>query len=557
MVRDRLYFWLTILLLSLTIPARLARLNNSLWLDEAWVANSLVTPSFHDMFFFPAWVQVNPPLLLLWERWTIDLAGTTEIALRLVPEAAVLAGLVIAAIALRRWLCAPAALAAFTLLCVNYWLIKYSQEVKEYATDFLVSVVLMKLLGRYLRDATGRRRYLTLAGAAAAGMFLAYTAVFWIPGLVAASALTAEAGGLEWRRWRDVAWRRVAGAAGLWGLVFVSVDVVFIRTNETAKLRQYWQPDFLDLSHPLATAWQAVYTLGRLLEAGGPLAGIVGLGGAAFMGAAAFQAVVRGRAGEPAGRMVVLAGVFPLASVAVAAGLRAYPVLEYPRLLVFSLPSLALLTGYGVDLLLRRIAWSAAARRRLDHLVVGGCAAAALASQVLFAFTSHSHEDNRPAMKYIGSRLRPDDVVFVHGGMYEQFEYYGVRLDIHPKHVYIGNEDWPCCVKGDIKKATDPSVWSFEDDLREAAERARGRRLWLLMPAGDSGHWSSGIRGKIDAVPRLLEADGCTWRRKRLFGQTLVERWRCDSPSQTRYSGASQTSGPEPAWLPVLPARRD
>src|SRR5580658_7233610 len=60
-------------------------MSRSLWLDEAWVANSVQAPSLSGMFYYPGWLQVNPPLFLLLVRGVVRLAGASNAAFRLIP----------------------------------------------------------------------------------------------------------------------------------------------------------------------------------------------------------------------------------------------------------------------------------------------------------------------------------------------------------------------------------------------------------------------------------------------------------------------------------------
>src|SRR5580698_6394205 len=60
-------------------------MGRSLWLDEAWVANSVQAPSLSAMFFRTDWLQINPPLFLLLVRWVVRVLGLSSASLRLVP----------------------------------------------------------------------------------------------------------------------------------------------------------------------------------------------------------------------------------------------------------------------------------------------------------------------------------------------------------------------------------------------------------------------------------------------------------------------------------------
>jgi hypothetical protein len=305
------------------------------------------------------------------------------------------------------------------------------------------------------------------------------------------------------------------------------VYIVFVRPNRTLELIQAFQSSYLDLHHPLASLQRLISTIGELLVAfPGLFPSMVGIAATALAAYATVRAIVESRAGEQRGLMLALSGALPLACALAAGALGLYPVLDFPRMLLFALPSVALLLGQSTDVLLTPLIHSQAHQPGLRVTVVGVCIAAVAASQVIFLRYPRPAEENRPAMAFVKSRLDPGELLFVHGGMYEQFKYYRTALGFYPEHLYIGNE-WPCCATGDRKEATSPSVKGMESDLLEAARRARGHRLWLLFPAGLVGHWSAAFRDKIHAASTILIRGGCKQEVRRLFGETLVESYSC------------------------------
>ena len=527
---DRAYLLLGGFLLLLSLPARFAALNKSIWLDEAWVANTVLEPSLHDMFFSKAWLQSTPPLFLLLERWTVGLAGSSEASFRILPLAASLAGLLFAAQALRRWLSPPAALLGLTLLCGNYWVIKYAQQAKQYGSDFCVSGLLLLLVGRCLEDGTSQRRLAALVSAGAVVMFLSYTAVYWLPTVLICAVIPAEPDAARGLQWSDLRWKRLAWAAGFVAPSLAILYLVFIRPSRSVAQTRAFQDAFPDLTHPLSTLQQFISNVGLLLVSlEGALALSAGLAAVALAVYAAARAVLKARSGQAADLMVLLAGVFPLGCALTAGVLKMYPVFHYPRMLLFALPSLALWLGYAIDALLELAArrWGRSVESLLRAPLFVGCAAAVLVSQFIYFHFPRPAEENRPAIAFIQSRQEPDDLVFIHGGMYEQFKYYRTAMAFRPRRVYIGAENWPCCATGDVAEATDPAAKDFADDLSEAARRARGHNLWLLVPAGTVGHWSSEIRGNIDAIPTILARVGCRPEEQKLNGQTLVASYAC------------------------------
>jgi len=62
-------------------------ITRSLWLDEAWVANSVLERTWSGLFYYPDWLQTSPPLFLAVERLTVWLLGLSNFAFRLYPGA--------------------------------------------------------------------------------------------------------------------------------------------------------------------------------------------------------------------------------------------------------------------------------------------------------------------------------------------------------------------------------------------------------------------------------------------------------------------------------------
>jgi hypothetical protein len=65
----------TIALLAFILVLGLYGIGRSLWLDEAWVANSINAPALGGMFHYPNWLQTSPPLFLLLARGAVGMFG--------------------------------------------------------------------------------------------------------------------------------------------------------------------------------------------------------------------------------------------------------------------------------------------------------------------------------------------------------------------------------------------------------------------------------------------------------------------------------------------------
>src|SRR5580658_8587435 len=73
------------LLLAATLALGIYGIDRSLWLDEAWVANSVLAPSLAGMFYYPGAFQTTPPLFLLLTRAAVHTFGLSSAVFRVVP----------------------------------------------------------------------------------------------------------------------------------------------------------------------------------------------------------------------------------------------------------------------------------------------------------------------------------------------------------------------------------------------------------------------------------------------------------------------------------------
>lgn len=75
---------ITLVVICGLIP-RVAGLSGSLWLDEAWVANSVMAPSILGVLYYETHLQVSPPMFLLMVRFAVGILGLSNEVLRVTP----------------------------------------------------------------------------------------------------------------------------------------------------------------------------------------------------------------------------------------------------------------------------------------------------------------------------------------------------------------------------------------------------------------------------------------------------------------------------------------
>jgi len=522
---------LTLIVFAVVIAAglstHLSRMRVSLWLDEAWVANSIVAPTFSRMLYYDRWVQSTPPLFLTLSRLVRSVFGSSEVSLRAVAWLAGAAGVVILAGVLRRMFPEILALFGTALLLTNYYAGSYAQQVKQYSTDLLASIVFFALTWTCLEHPP-RFRTLVLIGCGC--ILLSYVSVFWLPGLVV----------VYWLAGRDAAATPDApprsasrgliaagGLAAIYGTSALATLLVFVKPNLGPRLVGAQKDRFIGSGgwwRSLGRFSQNVCDL-LLPQANAPtrLVSWV-LGAIALIGLA--RCVVGFARGDRRSTQLFMVAVPPLIVGMLMSVARQYPLLVYPRYVIWMLPSLIALTIFAVEPVWRWCVRVSGGWLATGQALVAGaciCLAAISAGAFIQARRRVPAEDVRGAYALLRQRVQPDDTVYVHGGTTEQFEFYRNREQWSPEHIYWGFTGWPCCPLNLQSRVTNRTARVLKTELDDLARIRRGR-LWILLPGVEAGKWSSYMAPLMRNVPALMQPAG--WRtvnKTYLPGATLYE----------------------------------
>jgi hypothetical protein len=505
-------------------PARLGIMRASIWNDEAWVANSILAPSWKEMFYYPRWLQSSPALFLALERLLTKVFGPSEPALRLLPLLAGLLAIPVLAIALRKLFNPVSALCGTSLVIANVWAAKYPQQVKQYGSDLFASALLCLLITRYC-DRPDRRNFTLLVGGSFVASFLANTALFMGPSVIAAVAL----GPL----WRPPSYRRAVRlkiAITSFILCGALNYLVFIRSNRGPTLVESWADSCLSLSHPFTSARDLFSSFGDLLVPQAfPVTAYLGSAMVLAVAAGAVIALIGSARGSKKAVMILLLGPLPIAVAMASSLLGQYPLLHYPRMLLWALPCCAALLATTLDPLFnafrQRIARGNEAP--IFYSTAVACLFLVLVLDLGVRRYPRPTERNSEAMRLLRQSMGPSDVLLVHRRMLEQYDYYSRLQGWAARRVYVGNTDWPCCPRNGPAVFINPGIQSYDEDLRRAAALIqRPAQVWMFLPSGQRGH-SESFRWKIEATPGLMQGQSCYETHREGFDQSLVLAYQC------------------------------
>ena len=391
---------LLLVLLGAAIRIRQWAVGRSLWLDEALIGESLVSRDYTALVSEPLLHNQAAPVLWLWaERLAIDLLGTDERVLRIVPMLAGFAVLGLTWALARRLLPAVVVPVPVTIVALSPSLTYYANEVKQYSSDVAVVLVLVLLALRALR---GTRDVAVLTAAGAVLLWLSHAAVLALAGLSLVLVLRHAVG----RRWREAV--VTAGILSGW---LVSLGVAFVLVLDDLRdnrvLEDYWAYTFPTddgLARWFGRRWLDLTETPLGLRLPELALAVLALGAVRLLW------VTRAR-GAAALAIVAMATL--------AASLSAYPFAG--RLSLWLVPLAALAIGALVPdrMDLPRAAWLLAVTVALSLTVVP-----ALRETLPRLVEAQYVEELEPVLRQVAAERQPGDQVLVHIAARGGYDYY-------------------------------------------------------------------------------------------------------------------------------------
>ncbi|HEY7114239.1 MAG TPA: hypothetical protein VIA45_15015 [Thermoanaerobaculia bacterium] len=471
---ERLTRWLLAAGALLRVAQYLA--NRSLWLDEAYIAPTILRRSFAELLWPPDYGQIVPVGFLALERAAVGLFGSSEYALRLVPLVAGIGSLFLFARVARRLLPAPALPIAMALVSFSGPLIGFSSELKQYSCDVLAALFLLdRALDVSERPAGPQRRgaLVTLAISGAVLVWFSLPAVFVLAGVGATLAVGAVRSGERQRL------RAVAATGLLWIGSFAAFWIVFLRhIGRAPDVLAFWADAFLPFPpRSFADVYWLPRTFGALF---GDPAGFVfrGLGILAFL----VGGVVLFRESRERLAFLIAPALFALA----ASVLRWYPFSG--RTLLFLAPALYLLVSFGIEEIRETTSprapavWAILLALLLFHPVLWSVRA---------LFHPREKEEMKPALAYVRGHADPGDRLYVYSAALPAFGYYGPR-------------------SGFPADRTIPGAWVGETaGAKRDVDKIRGGRVWVLFThpiRPDGANDEARFTSLLDAAGRRLDS---------------------------------------------------
>jgi len=522
---------------------RLSYLERSLWLDEAWVANSIQSPTLYGALYYDDWLQTTPPLFVVMSRVIATLFGTSNVAFRILPAVAGIISILLFGFTAFRLLKPNYAVIATLLFVFNPQLILYSQSLKQYSTDVLSTVIFIVVGYMYMAKRSDRWFYVLLASFVVLS-FLSYQVIVFFPFLLYASVF-----GFDLRRTASVDRGIIRLICLRLGLVVVSVSLVgainywfFIRPNKSPALVEFFVEGFYqgqDVGEFLKFYGLKFLTLPEMLFFGGrgpwPLAAAV-VTVIGFIYPWISRTTLQD---SPSYGVAMLLTLPVLGSV----GLNVLGMLPLPgfdhRLLGFVFPVIVLAFALGMQCLARLVCYFIASQIKSFKATTGESVAGAvvfvgiaLLGLLVFSnvglrpYFAEEYEDSDGAVAYLAQRVQSNDVLYIHSSMREQFRLYSQRTPVRAGKIVYGKIGMPCCPRQGYRSPSQESALDIADEVSPLGEASDGGSLWLLITDRPL-HWFVTQRNDIEIFERLLARQSCEKTdQARLMG-VYVARFGC------------------------------
>lgn len=420
---DYLLWGLTLFGIALRLRQYIA--NRSLWHDEANLALNIVNRNFAALLQPLDFDQGAPIGFLLITKLFTFLFGTEDYILRLFP---ILSGLFATYLAYRlakEYLGAGGYL--FLLIFASSWsLVYYSSDLKQYASDVMVVVLLIYLAFRSLEEDVRKKDIILLAVVGFFMIWISHPAAFVVGGIGLVLALKK----MLRRNYTHLFW--IFGLGAAWILSFSTTYFISLRTLAADEsLKHYWQNAFMPLppwkdwgwfiktysSLLQNTSWgldrENLFLLSTTLI-------IVGL--ISFFLRDGYKALII---------------TTPVFIVSLASAMQIYPIRG--RLALFLIPIIILLLAEGLGRIFTII-------NKWNHN-------AAIVTYLILAIyitwiPVNSAIDNlisprmsahiKPVMEYVSEHRKEDDIVYIYHGARPSFNYYAPFYGLDTGNIITG-----------------------------------------------------------------------------------------------------------------------
>jgi 4-amino-4-deoxy-L-arabinose transferase-like glycosyltransferase len=453
--------------------------NRSLFGDEAYVAINIVNRNIQELASPLEYRQQAPFAFLVAVELLSNLLGINEFALRLFSLLSGIAAILLYYKFSKAYLGPLATFIGVCILCFSPPLIYYSSELKQYATELVVTVVLY-LSFFYYKDKTSLVDKVCWGLIGAVLVWFAFPAVFVMAGIGISAILPT----LQRKSWKDIAYTCLIYVC--WGASFLINYLFFVeRGAKDGFLQEFWESHFMPPVYtPEGLRWVArsIYqTLNTPLGMDYSILAIICFGAGLFW-------LWKYK------REIFWITLIPIVLTLVASALHKYPF--HKRFLLFLTPAFILIISAGANALYYRIkTFSKIVSKILEVLLIAPSLLVSL-YQVVKPQTLNmaNQQEIRPVIQWMLAHKQPGDKLIVNNLASAQFRYYSRLFNIEPVWVESFINTTP------DKKASSIDSNSFfvnffdKNNIHNTIDTVPPKRLWVLFARNKQGQEETSVQ---------------------------------------------------------------
>ena len=419
--------------------------------DELAVTRNLISRSALDLVTRPLDDEQAAPFgFLLLSKTVMTLFGRSEYVLRIISFISGCASLVLMYRLLAKTCDRYGTLFALTAFALSYYLIYYSAELKQYASDVLICIILALFFHNHISRETNARDFWQLGVAGALGICFSHPAIF----VVIAIGCTLV---IHYRRERKkLLWVSIVGF--IWAGLFLLIYLILLRKQTGSEyLITFWRN--LQSFMPMPPWKDPAWFPGALMYLFSTLSGLAQV---MYFVVPLYLYGLWMFFKEKRWQWITFTSITILLNMVVS-GFEKFPF--HGRLIIYLLPLVFLVFGKGLDELVRQFS-----NRNLANAVYAALFILLLSPSVNtinnFLFThSYLQDDIKPVLIFLEENQQSGDLVYLYHYINRQFEYYAPSYNLQGL-VTISGEDHSRNGK------------KYQDELSSLPQ---GQRIWFLF----------------------------------------------------------------------------
>ncbi len=394
----------------------------SFWIDEAMLANNILSKSLINLVRYPLLNnQSAPPGFLALVKFSVLYIGNSENVFRLLPFITGCLSIPLIFIFSQKISNNIVSIISLTLFSITPKLIYYSSEIKQYSTDLFLFLLISLVIYFCLNEKTKNIIFLGLIGTIA--IWFSNPVIFVLFG--ATCILSVDY--IINKKYKNLSWLIVVSI--FWGISFTIQYILVLQYSASNNyLISFWQSSFAPFPPWIDFSWykntfqdilhDPLYLPISLITVLLLIIGCLSLGLRKWR--------------------YLLMLILPILLALIASALKKYPFSG--RLMLFLVPSFLIILSEGIDWIKTKIS-------KINHLA----SAAVTLSLVLYLIIQPlsfdfrnfinptMRESIRPVIIYIKKKMTPSDTMYVYYSAEPAFTYYLTRYKLPSNNIIIGS----------------------------------------------------------------------------------------------------------------------